>query len=108
MEKGRSRLPVTADAYGPTNSGVRRSLASRPPYRTPASGELSAVRNTTPGGLGGCAPISGLSSAWFKSFGARVTLFLMYGRAVLATKDVRAKASGQVAEGFTPPSVTRV
>src|SRR4051812_29479268 len=43
--------------------------------------------------------------AWFKPFGARVTLFLMYGRAVLATKDVRAKASGQVAEGFTPPSV---
>src|SRR4051812_11197641 len=50
----------------------------------------------------------GWNSAWFKPFGARVTLFLMYGRAVLATKDVRAKASGQVAEGFTPPSVTRV
>lgn len=32
MEKGRSRLSVTADAYGPTNSGIRRSLASRLPY----------------------------------------------------------------------------
>jgi hypothetical protein len=33
MEKGRSRFSVTADAYGPTNSGISRSLASRPPYR---------------------------------------------------------------------------
>ena len=32
MEKGRSRLPVTADAYGLTNPGIRRSLASRLPY----------------------------------------------------------------------------
>jgi hypothetical protein len=39
MEKGRSRLPVTADAYGPTNSGVRRSLASRLPYCKHGSGE---------------------------------------------------------------------
>ena len=29
MEKGRSRLPVTAEHYGP---GARRSLASRLPY----------------------------------------------------------------------------
>lgn len=34
MEKGRSRSTVTADAYGLTNPGIRRSLASRPPYRT--------------------------------------------------------------------------
>src|SRR5262249_46741536 len=34
MEKGRNRLPVPADAYGPTNSGIRRSLASRPPCRS--------------------------------------------------------------------------
>jgi len=34
MEKGRNRLPVTADAYGLTNPGTRRSLASRPPHRT--------------------------------------------------------------------------
>lgn len=26
--KGRSRLPVTADAYGLTNPGIRRNLAS--------------------------------------------------------------------------------
>src|SRR5208337_1039533 len=30
--KGRSRLPVTADAYGLTNPGIRRNLASRLPY----------------------------------------------------------------------------
>jgi hypothetical protein len=30
--KGRSRLPVTADAYGLTNPGTRRNLASRLPY----------------------------------------------------------------------------
>src|SRR5258707_8119038 len=34
MEKGRSRLPVTADAYGLANPETRRSLDSRPPYRT--------------------------------------------------------------------------
>ena len=34
MEKGRSRFSVTADAYGLTNPGISRSLASRPPYRT--------------------------------------------------------------------------
>ena len=32
--KGRSRLPVTADAYGLTNPGIRRNLASRLPYGT--------------------------------------------------------------------------
>lgn len=32
MEKGRSRLTVTAVANGHTNPGVRRSLASRLPY----------------------------------------------------------------------------
>ena len=32
MEKGCSRLTVTAVANGLTNSGVRHSLASRPPY----------------------------------------------------------------------------
>jgi len=30
--KGRSRLPVTADADGLTNPGIRRNLASRLPY----------------------------------------------------------------------------
>src|SRR3954453_22311249 len=34
MEKGRYRFSVTAEAYGLTNSGISRSLASRPPYRT--------------------------------------------------------------------------
>ena len=34
MEKGRHRFSVTADAYGLTYSGISRSLASRPPYRT--------------------------------------------------------------------------
>src|SRR5262249_24714613 len=33
MEKGRSRFSVTADAYGLTNPGISRSLASRLPYR---------------------------------------------------------------------------
>ena len=33
MEKGRYRFSVTAEAYGLTNSGISRSLASRPPYR---------------------------------------------------------------------------
>lgn len=32
MENGCSRLPITAEHYGPTNSGARRSLASRLPY----------------------------------------------------------------------------
>ena len=30
--KGRSRLPVTTDAYGLTNPGIRPNLASRLPY----------------------------------------------------------------------------
>ena len=30
--KGRRRLSVTADAYGLTNPGIRRNLASRLPY----------------------------------------------------------------------------
>jgi hypothetical protein len=34
MEKGCSRLTVTAVANGLTNSGIRHSLASRPPYKT--------------------------------------------------------------------------
>jgi hypothetical protein len=34
MEKGRHRFSVTADANGLTNSGISRSLASRPPYRS--------------------------------------------------------------------------
>ena len=34
MEKGRHRFSVTADAYGLTISGISRSLASRPPYRS--------------------------------------------------------------------------
>ena len=46
--------------------------------------------------------------AWFTSFGARVTRFAIHGRAVPATTDFRARCSGQVAEGFTPPSVTLV
>src|SRR5258707_3968228 len=41
METGRSRSTVTADAYGPTNPGVRRSLASRPPYRKPDTGPIA-------------------------------------------------------------------
>src|SRR4051794_22267302 len=47
MEKGRSRSTVTADAYGPTNSGIRRSLASRPPYRT--GFEVSQGERMAPG-----------------------------------------------------------
>ena len=39
METGRNRLSVTADAYGLTNPGTRRSLASRPPYRTALEAE---------------------------------------------------------------------
>ena len=46
--------------------------------------------------------------AWFTSLGAKVTLFAMHGLAVSATKDFRARCSGQVAEGFTPRSVTLV
>jgi hypothetical protein len=38
MEKGRNRLPVTAVAYGLTNPGISRSLASRPPYRVGENG----------------------------------------------------------------------
>jgi len=34
MEKGRHRFSVTAEAYGLTNSGISRSLASRPPHRS--------------------------------------------------------------------------
>jgi hypothetical protein len=30
--KGRRRLPITANAYGLTNPGIRRNLASRLPY----------------------------------------------------------------------------
>jgi len=33
MEKGRNRFTVTAEAYGLTNPGTSRSLASRPPYK---------------------------------------------------------------------------
>jgi hypothetical protein len=36
MEKGRHRFSVSADANGLTNSGISRSLASRPPYRNRA------------------------------------------------------------------------
>ena len=44
MEKRRSRFSVTADAYGLTNSGVSRSLASRPSYRTDF--EVTPIRPT--------------------------------------------------------------
>jgi hypothetical protein len=47
MEKGRSRLTVTAVANGPTNSGIRRSLASRPPYTASAQAvRLSLERSS--------------------------------------------------------------
>ncbi len=55
MEKGRSRLSVTADAYGLTNSGVRRSLASRPPYRTSGFG-ISIASNIESGRFLGQQP----------------------------------------------------
>jgi hypothetical protein len=44
MEKGRHRFSVTADAYGLTYSGISRSLASRPPYRTDF--EVTPIRPT--------------------------------------------------------------
>ena len=44
MEKGRSRLTVTAAANGHTNSGVRRSLASRPPYNRKSQAKFLCVR----------------------------------------------------------------
>src|SRR5262249_15057508 len=43
MEKGRHRLSVTAEAYGLTNSGIRRSLASRPPHSRDGSGPGGAA-----------------------------------------------------------------
>ena len=52
--KGRSRLPVTADAYGLTNPGIRRNLASRLPYevRLVASIEILSLSNKSPGNPG--------------------------------------------------------
>ena len=54
MEKGRHRFSVTADAYGLTISGISRSLASRPPYRTPLCGTPEPVLTSRngPGGVG--------------------------------------------------------
>jgi putative transposase len=43
MEKGCSRLTVTAVANGLTNPGIRHSLASRPPYK--ATGCTLAFEN---------------------------------------------------------------
>ncbi len=70
MEKGRSRLTVTAVANGPTNSGIRRSLASRPPYTASSNAVLSSpeilivgasVEDTSGGRVG--------TSQWLGVFG---------------------------------------
>jgi len=45
MEKGRHRFSVTADAYGLTNSGISRSLASRPPYNPDRDTSSPIARN---------------------------------------------------------------
>src|SRR5208282_3291568 len=49
MEKGRNRFTVTAEAYGLTNPGTSRSLASRPPYKATdcpiALEELKGIRD---------------------------------------------------------------
>ena len=63
--KGRSRLPVTADAYGLTNPGIRRNLASRLPYENSLTLETfqrnPAGNQSRP--VGGPIPKSGRS--WY-------------------------------------------